>query len=771
MDFAQEGDMRIHSRLLALMLLTAGCAAQPAQMQGGTGHSAAESRVTAEVIAATWQRDGDWLVSPILAAPGGATRVGVLLTLAASGDMPDIEARPMRDARPLSGWEPLHQTWGEEDTHVAITDLSELAQGAQLRIPVALIDRLLSLRFDAVIPDAVEPVTAGDEFNAPVVGSGRAALRSELGGLGIVTREAWGARATRCHASDTRKVMMAIHETVTPSTNPARQVRGIQNYHMDTRGWCDVGYHFLVATDGTVYEGRPLNLVGAHVGHHNTGNIGIAHVGCFHSSSCSSFAPNHPPEAMIQATSRLVGELSRLYGISIDTNTVKGHRDHSRASTSCPGDYLEARLPDIRRLAADPSASDGGAPTDPAPSDPAPGDPGPSTPPPADPPPAADPSACGGLSCGSCEATAGCGYCGSTGACQSDSEACTWRGEVESNVCWDALWPCAVASCWNPTLDLPTCGDTGLDEDFSSGRYSVHRYWTTLPAGGPITLRLEATAGGFRPALLLADRGGHIIYGGDAVDLHPDVTVLSASSGRDGSAAQVTLESSHDLAVYVYVTGWGILDGSFSGALSRSDQYHLSSSQDCSTPSGGAGPAPITGGYAGLSQGGSEIPRAGLSNATLRSTLGVSVEPYGEIVMAHGDPWVRGRLSWFGGPNDTGIGPTETGAITGERMRSMNSPVDASRATIDSRPEDFYYVAMRWDYHPNGTSFWRNARILLENPLTGVRVVVRPIDWGPNTSTHRIVDLSPQALTDLGVHTDDELLIAFAAPGTPLGPQ
>ncbi|NOY93553.1 MAG: hypothetical protein GXP55_20405 [Deltaproteobacteria bacterium] len=260
-----------------------------------------------------------------------------------------------------------------------------------------------------------------------------------------------------------------------------------------------------------------------------------------------------------------------------------------------------------------------------------------------------------------------------------------------------------------------------------------------------------------------------MIYGGDAVDLHPEVSVLAANTGRDGSAAQVTLESSRDLGVYVYVTGWSVLDASFGGGLDRSARYHLSSSQDCS--SGAAPPAPAMGSYAGLSQGGSEIPRAGLSNSTLRSTLGVSVEPLGEVVMAHGDPWVRGRISWFGSPDDTSLRWSDTGAITGERMRSMNSPVDASRATIDSRPQDYYYAAMRWDYHPGGRSFWRDARILLENPLTGERVVVRPIDWGPHTRTGRVIDLSPQTLTDLGVRTDDELLISFATPGTPLGPQ
>ena len=124
---------------------------------------------------------------------------------------------------------------------------------------------------------------------------------------------------------------------------------------------------------------------------------------------------------------------------------------------------------------------------------------------------------------------------------------------------------------------------------------------------------------------------------------------------------------------------------------------------------------------------------------------------------------------WFGGPRDTGVGATETMAISGEVCRSLNSPVDASDATIATRPGDFYFAAMRWSYTPNGRTFWRDARILVRNPRTGVRVVVRPADWGPNTSTRRILDLSPEAIEDLGLTTDDEAQVAFAAPGTPLG--
>jgi hypothetical protein len=130
---------------------------------------------------------------------------------------------------------------------------------------------------------------------------------------------------------------------------------------------------------------------------------------------------------------------------------------------------------------------------------------------------------------------------------------------------------------------------------------------------------------------------------------------------------------------------------------------------------------------------------------------------------------VRGRVSHFGGPDDTGVSSTETGAVTGERLRSLNSPMNASAATIASRPADFYYIAMRWNYTPHGRTFWRGARIVVANPANGRRVVVRVVDWGPGTRTGRLLDISPQAMRDLGATTDQNLLVAFASDGASLG--
>jgi hypothetical protein len=218
--------------------------------------------------------------------------------------------------------------------------------------------------------------------------------------------------------------------------------------------------------------------------------------------------------------------------------------------------------------------------------------------------------------------------------------------------------------------------------------------------------------------------------------------------------------------VFVYVTGWEILDAGFAGGLPTSVRYRLSATQDCT---GGTDPPVLDDTYAGLTQSGSEIPRVGLYNPTLHSVLGTWYEPYGTVVSSEGQEWVSGTISWFGGPEDTGIGPTDTGAITGEIVRSLNDPVDPDAATLAARPEDYYWAAMRWNYSPNGRTWWADARIVVANPSTGVKIVVRPVDWGPNTSTGRIIDLSPQSLADLGLVTDDTVYVAFAPPGTPLG--
>ena len=58
-------------------------------------------------------------------------------------------------------------------------------------------------------------------------------------------------------------------------------VRAYQNHHMDTNGWDDIGFNFVVGEDGNVYEGRGWGAVGEHAVPYNSQSIGICIIGDF----------------------------------------------------------------------------------------------------------------------------------------------------------------------------------------------------------------------------------------------------------------------------------------------------------------------------------------------------------------------------------------------------------------------------------------------------------------------------------------------------------
>lgn len=133
------------------------------------------------------------------------------------------------------------------------------------------------------------------------------------------------------------------------------QVRRIQDFHQNGRGWRDIGYQFLMDQEGRLYQGRPFlnNAVafedgpplahGAHVGGRNTGNIGVSLMGCYHPPEGGGCRDAMTPVA---TDSLLVvfAYLSERYGV--DPDAISGHRDFG--ATSCPGDNNYAMLPRIR---------------------------------------------------------------------------------------------------------------------------------------------------------------------------------------------------------------------------------------------------------------------------------------------------------------------------------------------------------------------------------------------------------------------------------------
>jgi len=111
---------------------------------------------------------------------------------------------------------------------------------------------------------------------------------------------------------------------------PTREkVAEVRRWHVQDRGWKDIGYHFLIDRDGTLALGRPIDQVGAHTAGHNTGTIGVCLFGGFGSAATDNFFDNFTPEQ--DKTLRAVLEtLSSTYPIK----KVSGHNEY--AAKACP---------------------------------------------------------------------------------------------------------------------------------------------------------------------------------------------------------------------------------------------------------------------------------------------------------------------------------------------------------------------------------------------------------------------------------------------------
>jgi len=102
-------------------------------------------------------------------------------------------------------------------------------------------------------------------------------------------------------------------------------INDVHNYHKNSNGWAGIGYNYWIAFDGTIYEGRGMN-VGAHVGGHNSHTIGIGYQGDFSSQKMT----DAQLKSGIELNKWLIGKFP-----NVGKNDIIGHSD--LASTACPG--------------------------------------------------------------------------------------------------------------------------------------------------------------------------------------------------------------------------------------------------------------------------------------------------------------------------------------------------------------------------------------------------------------------------------------------------
>jgi N-acetylmuramoyl-L-alanine amidase len=109
------------------------------------------------------------------------------------------------------------------------------------------------------------------------------------------------------------------------------RIAEIRRWHVQQNGWRDIGYHWLIDRDGTVYGGRPEATSGAFEPRVNATAIGVCLLGGFGSAATNSFA-QHYTDAQDVALRDLISAIKERHpGIK----RVSGHNEYS--SKACPG--------------------------------------------------------------------------------------------------------------------------------------------------------------------------------------------------------------------------------------------------------------------------------------------------------------------------------------------------------------------------------------------------------------------------------------------------
>ncbi|GLH07348.1 Peptidoglycan-recognition protein LA [Gryllus bimaculatus] len=111
------------------------------------------------------------------------------------------------------------------------------------------------------------------------------------------------------------------------------QVRTVQTFHIESRGWWDIGYNFLVGGDGFAYTGRGWDTIGAHAYGYNNVSIGISFIGTFNTVL--------PPARQLTAAKQLI-ELGVKLGKISENYKLLGHKQVS--ATESPGNVLYQEL-------------------------------------------------------------------------------------------------------------------------------------------------------------------------------------------------------------------------------------------------------------------------------------------------------------------------------------------------------------------------------------------------------------------------------------------
>ena len=170
-----------------------------------------------------------------------------------------------------------------------------------------------------------------------------------LKNVSILTRQEWGAASSVLPMRKHFPTKITLHHTAVKQNlnrSLTDKLKSLQKFSMERsplsdgrikEPWADIPYHFYIAANGAIGEGRPLQYVGDYnTPYDPTGHALIVLEGNFNEENVSA--------EQKQSLKKLVIALARKY--KINAPNLSGHKDH--ATTACPGNNLYDLIPELK---------------------------------------------------------------------------------------------------------------------------------------------------------------------------------------------------------------------------------------------------------------------------------------------------------------------------------------------------------------------------------------------------------------------------------------
>lgn len=148
-----------------------------------------------------------------------------------------------------------------------------------------------------------------------------------------------GDASFRCRVPQTITTITLHHsgeaKPMTLQDNAVKKLQALQIWGKNDKNWWDVPYHFLIAPDGTIYEGRDYRYMGeTNTKYDPNGHLLITVMGNYEIQN-----PN--PEQLKSIMDLMAWAVDSFH---VPTDKIYGHKD--LAQTDCPGQYLYQYLRD-----------------------------------------------------------------------------------------------------------------------------------------------------------------------------------------------------------------------------------------------------------------------------------------------------------------------------------------------------------------------------------------------------------------------------------------